>query len=235
MKFSLLHPSRQRATRSFDATQKWIHSCDSDDFELIVSIDSNDPQKDQYLALYSNVKQAKVIVNDNRSAVDAINNAAKVSTGEILIVVSDDTGHLVRWDTIIKKATDGQKDFILKVFDGIQKWIITMPIMHRDYYERFGYVYYPEYTHQFCDTELTHIADVLKKIIWRNDILIPHLHYSVVKGSVRDELQIRNDNTWKSGKSLYINRLNRKFDMDLNIWDISNEGHINWIKTVKHG
>jgi len=133
----------------------WLNSCSTTDVELIVSIDDNDPEKDNYHSVYANVSKARVIVNNNRSAVDAINNAAKVSTGDILIVVSDDTGCIVNWDGIIKKAVAGKQDFILKVFDGIQKYIITMPVMDRQYYNRFGFIYNPLFKHMFVDTLLT--------------------------------------------------------------------------------
>jgi hypothetical protein len=231
LKFSLLHPSRSRPTKSFDATQKWIQNASSTDFEVIVSIDDNDPHRDQYLAIYSNVPKAKVIINKNRSAVDAINNAAKESIGEILIVVSDDTGCTNQWDTIISKATEGHSDYILKVYDGVQKWIITMPIMDREYYNRYGFVYYPAFKHMFVDTFLTHQADALKKVIWRNDITIPHHHYSVTK-SGKDEVSMTADSTLYEGERVYKNLVDQNLLIEGNIWDLSEyaAGHIQWCK-----
>lgn len=232
MKFSLIHPSRSRPTKSFSATQAWLNSCSTTEVELIVSIDENDPHRDQYKLIYNPIQKAKVIVNNNRSAVDAINNAAKVSTGEILIVVSDDTDCIRNWDDIILKATAGCKDFILKTYDGVQKWLCTMPIMDRTYYNRFGYIYYPEYFHQFCDCELTHVADITKKMIWRNDIEIKHLHYSVLKQQ-RDSLYQRNDNSWNEGKNLYMRRLKESFGLnDVDVMDIRGESHVQWLKNV---
>jgi len=235
LKFSLLHPSRSRPTKSFQATQDWVNSSTSNDFELIVSIDENDDYKDQYFAIYSNVPKAKVIVNRNRSAVDAINNAAKESSGEILIVVSDDTGCIINWDQIISNATAGKSDFILKVFDGIQKWIITMPIMHRDYYNRFGYVYHPDFRHMFCDTYLTHQADALKKIIWRNDIRINHNHYSVTKQG-KDPVSMQADSTIYEGEKVYINLIKQNLLLEgVDIWNLSEyaNGHLTWCRNKR--
>ena len=238
MRFSLLHPSRSRPNKSFDTTQSWLNSAAGKNFELIVSIDENDPYKDQYLNIYSNFNQhkVKVIVNKNTSAVDAINNAAKASEGDILIVVSDDTGVLYGWDKIINSAIGTHTDFVLKVYDGIQDWIVTMPIIDRVYYNRFGYVYYPEYQHMFCDTHLTHVADALGKLIIRNDILIPHEHYSV-KRSERDEITKRADNTFNTGRSIYMRLLkqNLLLDQSVNIWDLSKQAksHINWVNKLQ--
>lgn len=230
MKFSLLHPSRSRALKSFQATQQWLNNSDKQDYELIVSIDSNDPDKDYYQSLYRSTK-ARIIINDNRSAVDAINNAAKVSQGEILIVVSDDTGCVRSWDTILSKATEGHSDYVLKVYDGIQKWIVTMPVMDRVYYNRYGFVYYPAFKHMFCDTFLTHQADALKKVIWRNDITIPHLHYSVTR-SGKDPVTVAADSTLHEGERVYKNLVDQNLLIEGNIWDLSEyaSGHIQWAK-----
>lgn len=233
MKFSLLHPSRSRALKSFQATQQWANNCDKQDYELIVSIDSNDPDKDHYLSVYRST-QAKIIINDNRSAVDAINNAAKVSSGEILIVISDDTGCIRSWDTIISKATEGKSDYVLKVYDGIQIWICTMPIIHRTYYNRFGYIYHPSFTHMFCDTFLTHQADALKKVIWRNDIKIDHLHYSVTR-SGKDPVTLAADSTLKQGEEVYVGLIKQNLLIDGDIWNLSDyaASHIQWCRNKK--
>lgn len=228
---SLIHPSRSRANKSFRSAMDWLNSCSTTDVELIVSIDDNDPEKDNYHLVYSNVSKARVIVNNNRSAVDAINNAAKVSTGDILIVVSDDTGCIVNWDGIIKKAVAGKQDFILKVYDGIQKWIITMPILDRTYYNRYGYIYHPDFRHMFCDTFLTHQADALKKVIWRNDIIIPHNHYSVNK-SGKDEVSYKADSTLKDGENVYIGLIKKNLLIEGDIWNLSEyaSGHVQWCR-----
>lgn len=210
--------------------KKWIQRSGTNDFEVIISIDNDDPEIIKYQEQYLNM-ECTLAISNNRSAVDAINAAANISQGDILIVVSDDTDCPNQWDQIITKATAGQEDFVLKVYDNVQKWIVTMPIMDRAYYNRFGYVYYPEYRHMFVDTDFTHIAELLGKIIWRNDIVFPHLHYSVAKAK-RDEINDRADATWNEGKKLYLNRFRKNFGLqNVNPWNISNDNHINWLRS----
>jgi hypothetical protein len=237
LRFSLLHPSRSRPVKSFSATQDWLNSAVGKDFELIVSVDENDPYKDDYFRLYtkSNGYNVRIVANNNSNAVQAINNAAKAAQGEVLIVVSDDTGVLRAWDKVINSAIGTHTDFVLKVYDGIQDYLVTMPILDRVYYNRFGYVYYPEFAHMFCDTYLTHVADALGVLIIRNDILIPHLHYSVKK-SEKDEVTKRADSTFNAGKELYIKLLkqNLLLDPSVNIWNLSKQakGHLGWVNNV---
>jgi hypothetical protein len=237
MKISLLHPSRGRPHKSLETCKKWIDRAGYDDIELIVSLDNSD-NHDGYKNLFSrtgfvneNTPERKIIVNINRSAVDAVNHAAKASIGTILVVVSDDSDCPNGWALKILEATNGKRDFVLKTFDGVQKWIVTMPIVGREYYDRFGYIYHPDYLHMFVDTDFTHVADVLKKIIWRNDILFPHLHYSVTRLR-RDDTSIKADDTWHQGKNLYLRRFNERFGLagHVNIWDISNQGHRTWLQ-----
>lgn len=218
---SIIHPSRGRAMKSLQTTSKWVELADKyAEVELLVSIDEDEPQMNLYQA-YPNL-----IINKNRSAVDAINNAAKVAKGNILIVVSDDTFCPVDWNLFIDNETHGKTDWILKTQDGIQPWIITMPIMDRVYYNRFGYIYHPDYKHLFCDTELTCVADITGRKITSN-LLFPHNHYSIGK-SVKDEVSIRADATQAEGEKLFIERYKKNFDLPPGN-KIQDKGLIDWL------
>lgn len=230
---SLLHPSRSRIERSKETIDKWRSRAGQNaEYEIIISIDSDDNQKLEYQLHYG--EHYKVLVNDNRSAIDAINKAAERARGNIMIVVSDDTDVPQNWYEKIISATNGREDFILKVNDGIQKWIITMPVMDRKYYNRFGYIYQPDYKHCFCDTEMTHVADALKKIIFRDDLRFPHEHYCVGKAK-KDQINERADATWQQGMQLYLRRVRERFGLDpsIDIYNLSGnaDNHLKWLKS----
>lgn len=231
---SILHPSRQRAEKSFWNMRNWIYKADSE-IELIVSIDDNDPQRGEYLKLYSQNDPftTRVISNPNRSAIDAINNAAKEARSDIFIVASDDTECPQNWCSQILNAVIGRRDYVLRVNDGIQKWIVTAPIIDRTYYNRFGYIYNSDYAHQFCDTEFTHVAHLLGKIVRRDDITFRHNH--PCKGlTPMDDVYRRSDATYKQGEKVYIDRFKQSFGLGVDPWAILPEGesHVNWLKNV---
>jgi hypothetical protein len=224
-KISILHPSRSRPQKSFEVLTKWVERS-ATEVEIIVSLDEDDPTRMQY---NRPVTAGRFIVGKNRSAVDAINRAAEAATGDIFIVVSDDTDCPNRWDEKLLQEVEGKTDWILKCQDGIQPWIITMPVMDRAYYNRFGYVYYPEFKHMFCDTFLTCVADLLdKKIVC--DLMFPHLHYSTGK-SVRDAINERADSTMKEGEKLFLELWNKGCGlMDNEIkGTIRDQGYLKWI------
>jgi hypothetical protein len=204
---SILHPSRQRPEISLKTIYKWMSWAVTGP-EVIISIDEDDPRKLDYIE-YAEKLGVKIIANKNRSAIDAINNAALAATGDIFIVVSDDTDCPERWDEKILKEVEGKTDWIMKTQDGIQAWLITMTLMDRTYYNRFGYIYHPDYKHLWADTELTAVADLTGRVI-NSDLLFPHLHPCMGLAQ-SDELYARNNGTWKQGEELFLKRLRKKF------------------------
>lgn len=226
MMISLIHPSRQRPERSFDNAVNWINRAQCE-VELIVSIDSDDKTKFEYAKLYDHFA-GKFLVNRNRSAVDAINKAAEVATGDILLVLSDDFDCPEGWGKSLIELTEGKTDWIAKTPDGIQPWMITMPIMDRAYYNRFGYVYYPSYLHMFCDTEISCVADLTGRRI-NLDTPFIHNHYSTGKGE-KDAVSNKADRTWEQGEKLFLERLAKKFDLQETPGKITDPTYINWAK-----
>lgn len=230
---SIIHPSRGRPEKSFNNMVKWVNSMSStENVEVLISIDRDDPLCDEYWRRYKVFVDITDVLPTpidwyHESSVDAINDAASCSHNNIIIVVSDDTESTQDWDVAIIKETQGKTDWILKTQDGIQNWIITMPIMDRAYYNRFGYIYYPGYQHLFCDTELTCVADITGRKITSN-LLFHHNHYSIGK-SVMDSVYSKNDKTNEQGEKLFLERYARNFDLPKGN-PIQGQDMINWLK-----
>lgn len=217
MKFSLIHPSRSRPDKSLETINKWTDMAyDRNQVDVHLSFDTDDQKFYEYNKNFKEFnykhRHTNAVAAENKSAVDAINRAAERSKGEILIVVSDDSDCPEYWDKIILDAISGKQDFLLRVSDGIQKRICTLPIMDRAYYNRFGYIYNPIYTHAWCDTELTEVAYKLGRIIVRNDIEFRHMHPEVTK-EPKDDLYKRNDLTHDRDRHIYENRKRINFGL----------------------
>lgn len=218
MKISIIHPSRSRPEQARATQSEWIwRTYDGSyggaipdwEIEYITSLDNDDP---------SDYKMVDIVIrNDNKSAIEAINNAAKIATGDILMVVSDDTWCFPAWDKILLEHLLEHSDYCAKTNDGLQPTLITMPIMDRVYYERYGYIYHPDYAHMFCDQELTSVAIMTGKYI-NIPLLFPHLHYSAGL-SQKDELNSRNDATWHQGQTLFNERMAKNFGIEKPVVD----------------
>jgi len=208
---SIIHPSRNRPEQAEETIKLWLGNAkDSSQIEYILSIDHNDKDLKRYKAI-SDRNGTKTHIAMNKSAIEAINRAAKKSQGNLIIVVSDDFKSEEAWDEKLLKELEGKEDFIVKTQDGIQEWIITLPILDRKYYERFGYVYFPGYSHLWSDTEMTSVADLTGRKI-TSQLFFEHEHYSTGK-SKKDAINAKNDSTWHQGKKLYNNRKKINFGL----------------------
>jgi len=206
MRISCIHPSRSRPEQAIATARKWIAKAGVP-VEYIMSVDYDDPRNSDYFEL-----DIKVVAHSNRSCVDAINNAVQYTGGDLLVVVSDDFDCPENWGADLLKHLEGKKDFAVKVNDGHQPVIITLPIMDRTYYNRFGYIYCPDYFHMFCDTHMTAVAHLLGRVV-EVPMLFPHNHHVWDRSIKADELNKRNDATFQSGKRIYMNRIKDNFGL----------------------
>lgn len=232
MKISIIHASYGRPELQAMTAWKWIERTSGDhDIEYLLSIDKSDTSAyPDSISFKQDYVTASVVKNDTNTSVAAINKAASVSTGDIIVVISDDFDCPDKWDVMIVDQVQDKTKWILKTQDGTQPWIITLPIMDRAYYEEYGYVYRPVFLHMFCDCELTHQADINGRKITSN-LLFKHEHYSV-GGIIKDNTSVKADKTWEQGKKMYLTKCKEWQELGINIYDLPKEaiGHINWLK-----
>lgn len=207
MKISIIHPSRSRPQMFWNTQLRWINRADKKDFEYILSLDSSDIELAHYTL--NALSGTKFCVNDNKSAIEAINNAAKIATGDIIVVISDDFSCPEHWDILLLKEVEGKSDFLLKTDDGLQPTLVTLPILDRAYYSRFGYVYHPDYLHLHCDEEMTIVAMMLGCYI-KSDLKFEHLHYTTGKTDF-DAINAKNNATWAHGQATLDRRAKDNF------------------------
>lgn len=212
MKIIIKFPTRNRPDKFFETLRKYKYNLDDQSILFIVSCDlddatmNNDKIKEQ-IKYFENVK---MYFNDNKSKVDAINANLENVDFDILLLASDDMIPQVQgFDTIIRDQmvkhfpdTDG----VLRFFDGYNTDTNTLCILGKKYYDRFGYIYYPEYKSCWCDAEFTKVSQKLKKEAKINQIIIRHEHPDNGWGKYDDIYSLNKKNTiWDS--TLYFKRL----------------------------
>jgi hypothetical protein len=191
----IVHASRGRASQAEQTYRNWSQLLSMGD-SYTVAIEAD--QLNDY-------RHLPTLVVPSKTAISAFNLAAQVLSSkfkesDIIIALSDDFPIPCDLD-LIRDAVDA--DGLLKTYDGVQNWIVTLPIMGAVYYQNKGYIYPPQYSHMFADTHITHEAEIEGKLQFRNDITIKHYHYST-GGSAKDELNDRNDKTFVQGKITYL-------------------------------
>ena len=202
MKISLLHPSRGRPVKSFMNAMEWRDKSGIEDLEIICVVDSSDQTKEQYFRHYGSMCY-ETITND---VVAATNAAAKLSTGDILIYLSDDFMCFENWGlAVIQQFENENRPLVLKVDDCLQVFstkIITIPMMNRALYEKLGYFFHPEYKSMFCDEHLYWVSHRIGAIKNCEHLKFQHEHHSIGK-SKNDETYRRSEANWSQGKAVF--------------------------------
>ena len=213
MTITLIHPSRGRHNKAYDTFTTWLHrSSGLHKIEHILSVDSDDTQLNWYVALFASSPRTTILISPNENVVQATNIAAKESTGDLLMYMSDDFMCPYNWDRSLIEVYEKNREYgypcLIKVDDGLQKFdvpVLTIPIMDRCLYEALGYFWRPEYASMFVDEDLFQTCKKHNWIVNAPELVFEHQHCSVGK-AVRDETYIRSEANWDSGKAIYERR-----------------------------
>lgn len=220
---TIIHPSRSRPEQAEATIKLWLgNATHKDQIQYILSVDHNDKDLKRYKAIAER-NGINTHIALNKSAIEAINRAARKAQGNILIVVSDDFLCEEGWDEKLLKELEGKEDYLVKTRDGIQPTLVTLPILDKKYYNRFGYVYSPDFVHMFCDQEMTSVAMMLGRLI-KLDLFFEHIHYSTGKFK-KDAISERNDKSWNQGKKVFNEHLKTNFGIEN---PVMNYSEIKW-------
>lgn len=199
---SLIHPSRGRPDKARETMFKWVKRYGK--VQHILSLDISDPRNKDYDGIWYDV-----VEGDNTSVVEATNRAAKKSSGDILVYLSDDFDCPENWGELILKEFEGVTDpMLIKVDDCLQPLhvpVLTIPIMNRALYDKLGYFWHPGYKSMFVDEDLYWTAKKLGALKLCPHLKFEHQHVSVGKAP-DDETYRRSAANWDQGKALFAKR-----------------------------
>lgn len=219
MKLLIKFPTRGRPEKFLKALTKYINYLDDKNTEIIVSCDDEDASMcdnhiKEVIGQYTNVK---IFYGPNISKIEAVNADLCEVEFDILLLASDDMLPAVKgFDSIIKNKmiehypdTDG----VLWFNDGYQgNRLNTLCILGKKYYNRFGYIYYPEYKSVWCDNEFMDVANLLEKQTYFDDVIIRHEHPDWGFGD-RDTIHLSNIRNESYDRNLYNRRKANNFGL----------------------
>jgi SAM-dependent methyltransferase len=217
--FSIIHSSARpnEWRKVYDA---WLSAAaHPEQVEYVLCVDEHWGFPSQADAAYgeeiSGIRQQdRVIWNTGRRCyVDGVNLAAAASSGDVLIVNADDQYPCDKWDEELSYQTNGKdsEDFVIEVSTNTptehERAIMVMPILSRERYERFGWVFYPEYESMFADNDFCQMAKRDKCIIDARHLVFPHKHW--INGQREKDEQDRAQNSeqaYNEGAKLFAAR-----------------------------
>lgn len=212
-KFSLIYTS-SRLECVEPVINKWVSmSSDPSSVEVCLAIDGDKTNTFDGIA-----DKVCIVEEPPYNCVKGWNLAATESSGDILIAISDDMEPIQNWDDELYNLCPEKwflEDYAVHVSDGYLNDLCTLPILTRKRYERFGYLFYPQYESMFSDTEFTYCAKMEGALLEAKHLVFEHNHYSCGKRGQDDvDTKHASSDRWSFGENLYNYRLSMGFPID---------------------
>lgn len=191
----------------YQAYKSVVDNSATQDYKLIVSLDIDDTVtlESEEFGLIGSDSRVTICIGTSKSKVDAINRDVPKDGWDILVNLSDDREFTeYGFDEVIREHCG--LDTFLHLPDGhVNELLPTMSIMGREYYNRFGYIYHPDYASLWCDNEAMDAAIELNRYVYLAQHIFEHKHPVWGFGQT-DELGRRNDQYYRQDKRTYDKR-----------------------------
>ena len=220
MKILIKFPTRGRPEKFFSTFNLYHNMCsDIENIIFLVSIDEDDESMNNInvLNFLSNFRNTVVIKGSSKSKIDAVNRDIEkiVDSWDILLLASDDMiPQIIGYDNIIRDNMSfnyPDNDGILWFNDGFQgNRLNTLCILGKKYYERFNYIYHPDYKSCWSDNEFMMVGNILKKQSYIDQVIIKHEHPDWGYGSA-DFVHHKNVEDWGHDHYTYQIRSSNNF------------------------
>jgi hypothetical protein len=215
MKLLVKFPTRGRQEQFFKTFEKYHELCENkNETFFLVSIDEDDltMNNNEVISKIKNFKNTTLVIGNSKSKIHAVNRDLDTfdKDWDIVLLASDDMIPIVNsYDNIIRNNMmfnypDG--DGILWFNDGYQgNRLNTLCILGKKYYNRFGYIYHPDYKSCWSDNEFMTVGNILKKQVYIDQVIIRHEHPDWGFGE-KDFIHQNNINDWHHDYSIYQQR-----------------------------
>lgn len=218
-KILIKFPTRDRFAKFLKTFTGWQENIeDQDNTRFIISYDLDDETFDEAVAeQHATLVDADFIGGVSNNKIHACNRDLEGEEFDILILASDDMiVQVPGFDNIIRERMaecypDG--DGVLWFNDGFTDVRLnTLCIMGKKYYDRFGYIYHPDYQSLWCDNEFMDVANQLGKQTYSDMVIVRHEH-PVNMGQEQDALYRHNEGFYHADEQVYLRRKEINFDL----------------------
>ena len=191
---------------AFATIQAYSHT---NNYTVGLTIDDDDSVTLESNELKDLLKFPNVYINAGKSncKIHAINRGMAGWKGDIVVNMSDDMRFVKPgYDVDIINAFGNDLDLFVHFPDGrVNHLLPTMSIMGRTYFDRFGYIYHPQYESLWCDNEAMDVAKKLGKYKYVPVQIFDHYHPAWT-GETPDELLMHTQSFFRKDEQTYIRR-----------------------------
>lgn len=214
MKLLIKFPTRNRKNKFLLTLRKYYNFLSKkNDVNFLITMDEDDSEmnNDDIKEILNSYENLTFFYGNSKTKIEAINkDVEKIEDWDIVLLASDDMIPIVKgYDDIIinnMKNHYPDTDGVLWFNDGYQgNKLNTLCILGKKYYERFGYIYNPEYKSVWSDNEFMSVANILNKQKYFDDIIIKHEHPDYGFNN-RDEIHMTNIKNENSDRQTFNKR-----------------------------
>ena len=219
MKLLIKFPTRNRKNKFFKVLRQYQNLCeDLENTYFLITLDNDDESMNpsDVEDIFNTFKNIKVVYGTSDSKIHAVNRDIElINDWDIVLLASDDMTPKVKgYDNIIRnkmKEFYSDTDGILWFNDGhMGNKLNTLCILGKKYYDRFGYIYHPEYKSVWSDNEFMLVGNLLGKQTYFEQVIIEHEHPDWGYGS-RDEIHQNKSKNENQDKLLFTKRKDNNF------------------------
>ena len=185
-RLSLLHATRGRPSQARECRQEWLSAAANPErVEHIFAVDADDAVSIRELADL----KPRVVERAGGGCVAAWNLAASLSTGDVLIQLSDDWSPVKDWDAeFVRRLRDIRQPGVLRVSDGQRTDdLLCMAICTRPWMMQQGELLHGGYISLYSDDEFSFRAYQHGVVIDARDIVLMHHHPNYDESVALDE------------------------------------------------
>ena len=217
-KLLIKFPTRNRPEKFKKVLQLYIDGLSGKhDVKFVITMDHDDQTMNN-----DNIKQwleslpvnIKYNYGYSKSKIEAVNADLENEDADVLLLASDDMiPQLKNYDDIIFDVfSQVFPDYngAIKFNDGLRNDdLMTLCVIGYPLYKQFGYIYHPDYTSVYCDTEQTLVLKTMNKLAVCDTCIAKHEWTA----TPWDELHARNENSemYKKDKEVFDKRMKEFF------------------------
>ena len=209
--------TRTRPHKLFAALDNMQAMMQHDNYLILITADIDDESMtDQTVRdRVNNYPNTVILYGTSENKIDAINRDMSLYTNwDIVINMSDDMEFITPgFDKLILQDYETQPvgDVLMHYPDqAAGAALITMAIMDKKYYDRFGYIYCPEYKSLFCDNEQQEVAKILGRYKFFKRRIFNHNHPAWGHGQA-DALMVHTESFHAEDKATFESRKLKNF------------------------
>ena len=199
MKLLINYPSRSRPFKFMSIIRSYTEkSSKLHDLRFLIKTDKDDISMNnpRIKAFLDSMKISYTlhVMSDCKGKIDAINRYVSDHQFDAVVCIADDIDAIEpNWDDIIYRDFHGDYDRCLNYNTDPRlkdfKSLLVMPIVGKPLYDKFGYIYHPDYISEWCDNEQTEVYESMGKILHKDQKVFNHDWWGN-----QDDLMDRNKN-----------------------------------------